>query len=222
MAIKITCVKVSKWIVFGMNCIFLMLSIGVIVAGVIGFKKINDFTNKASLLNDLDTRDVALLIAATGVGTCIASMIGLVGALKNWSAVLKIYAMGMFLVSALQLALGIYMLRINVDNLASKWNEEDAVQRRGDFMDAMRCCYWTSPDPYYPSCPASWTDFIYCREAANNFMNTYMRPVGLAAIIIACAELVAMIWTCIIIQQFDTSEDQKAREMNIEDLHMED
>jgi len=211
MAKKYTCEATARNVVLIINVIFLLFGVVIIAIGVIGYNKANDIRN-SQILSAFSIDILTIIVFASGIGTIIAAIIGFSGAWLRHLTLLKIYSVFVFIVVGIQFAIGIYLTTLDVNTLRTAWEEDDPQgqgrTRRYAFQDYLHCCgfdYWTdsigqlqTDCPYRPINPGDSAP-PSCKQAAYDFVKTWIGPVWAAAITIACLELTALATTCFII-----------------------
>jgi len=210
MAKGFDCGQFSRQVVIGINALFLLLGIAMVIVGIVGYNQLQSSTNQAYVLQDFDLPNIMIVILCSGLGTVLTSLFGCLGAWKRWENVLKLYASIVTVVVCIQIAMGAYLLNLNIDSLQSTWATEtvQGTQNRVSFQNYLGCCGWsnwydsigqlTTPCPYLPTItnPALPTT---CRQATLNFVHKYMGAIAAAAITIAVIELVSLFATCFVI-----------------------
>jgi len=197
------CEKWARVTVIGINVVFFVLGVAVVAAGTVLATQSSNLSNDANLqqaiLNDLNVVIVALILVLCGACIILTSLCGVVGALKQWRKCLVFYAASLFLILCIQLAMGIYLNNLDESALSARWkaatpSTRDAIQRY------LTCCGWdeVSDTAPYPDCTYStWSPPVSnCHDKAIGYIKTNIKPVALAAIIIACFEFVSMFATC--------------------------
>jgi len=197
--------KISRFLIVFVNIMFLMLGIAIVILGSYGIYQGGKAVKGAQLLKQLDVVLIGGIITASGAVTVIISIAGMLGACKQWAKCLKVYALVLFIVCAIQLAIGIYLSTLTVNSLESTWAEdsEDGQSRRVDYQDFFKCCGWifiTDSLGYLNTpCPDAGYVTLTCAQATLNYVHTYIDPVALGATIVASVELVAMSLACFVI-----------------------
>jgi len=199
------CEKFAKWVVVVINAIFFILGIVVVSIGAVLATKSSQLQDQASLqqaiLNDLNVVVVALILVLCGAAIVLTSMCGILGAIKQWRKCLVFYAASLFIILCIQLAMGLYLNDLNEDQLSERWKAA-APETRGAIQEYLKCCGWDSVDDTAP-----WPDCAYtgdgweppvedCHTRAKEYIDTNIKPVSLAAVIIAVFEFVSMFATC--------------------------
>jgi hypothetical protein len=197
------CEKFARYIVIIINCIFFILGIVVVAVGAVLATKSSDLQDQASLqeaiLNDLNVVIVALILVICGACIVLTSLCGIVGALKQWRKCLVFYAASLFLILCIQMAMGAYLDNLDESSLGERWRNatpqtRDAIQRY------LTCCGWSQLDDTAPFPDCTYPDFSppldTCQTKAIDYIKTNIKPVSLAAIVIAVIEFVSMFATC--------------------------
>jgi len=187
------------------NILFLLMGIAIVAIGSYGVTQSKKVIAGAQLLQQLDIVLIGVIVTASGVGTILTSIAGLIGAIKKWGNFLKGYALVLFLVCGIQLSMGVYLTTLNTDQLQSTWNEDTDAgrQRRIDYQDHFHCCGWntlTDSLGYLDTpCPNPGVITLTCKQATINFMHQYVDPLALGSIVVACIELFSMSLACFVI-----------------------
>jgi len=210
MAIGLDCSGASRLVVIGIYAVFLLLGIAMVIVGIIGYNQVINTTNKADVLQDFDLPKIMIVILASGIGTILTSLFGCLGAWQRWENVLKLYASIVFVVVCIQLAMGGYLLHLNINSLETTWAEETPAgeQRRVAYQNYITCCGWNNwydsigqlqtPCPYMPTAISPALPKT-CRQGTIDFINKYMGAIAAAAISIAVIEIVSLLATCVVI-----------------------
>jgi hypothetical protein len=103
-----------------------------------------------------------------------------------------------------QVAIGAYLLNLDMSSLRTSWEQDDATgaHRRDVLQRYLTCCgfdVWSdsigtlhTDCPYLPTFANGYAEPDSCFEAAKDFVNQWLGLVALAAIIIGCIESLAM------------------------------
>jgi len=206
----------ARGAVIGINVLFLILGLVTVVIGVVGFVKQNQLRQQSSVLSAFNLDTITIIVLVSGLGTCITSLFGLVGAALRIPNLLKLYCAVLLCIIGVQIGMGAWLDSLSISSLQNDWAEEDPAgqQRRVAFQNYFNCCgfnTWSdSMGQLYTPCPlasgAPANPPLTCAQAAQNFMNTYMFAIAAAAIAIACVELVALVGTCFLIFQGKSKE----------------
>jgi len=201
--------KIARYLVIFINVLFKAFGIAILVAGFVAFNKASDLESNAAIFQALNVKLVASVIVSVGIATIVASSSGCLGAVFQNTTCLKAYVIVLFAICCLQIAIGSYLISLNVDDLESVWAEDtqQGEDRREAYQNYMQCCGWewvTDSMPETP-CPGLYT--TSCSQATKNIMAKYMTPVALAAVIIGVLEILSLLSTCIIIFASQRKED---------------
>jgi hypothetical protein len=197
--------KVSRFLIVFVNILFLMLGIAVVVLGAYGLVKGGQAVKGAKLLKQLDIVLIGAIVTASGAVTIVTAFAGLLGACKQWAKCLKAYALVLFIVCAIQLAMGIYLSTLTLGDLQTTWEEDsdEGLERRISYQDFFDCCGWNylTDSLGYLNTPCINAGYIFltCRDATLNYIHDYVDPVAVGATIVASVELVAMSLACFVI-----------------------
>jgi hypothetical protein len=176
----------------------------IVAIGIAGFQKANDIRS-AQVFSTFNTATLITIVFASGICTVVACIIGFIGAWKRNLTMLKFYSVFIITVILIQLAMGIYLTTLDVNDLRVNWyqqgDSDEGIQRRKDFQNFLECCgfdYWydslgvyQTPCPFAPStarpdAPSS------CKDAARAYIKKWVAPVAAAAVAIACLEIAAL------------------------------
>ncbi len=103
-----------------------------------------------------------------------------------------------------QVAVGAYLLNLDMSSLRTSWEQDDetGAHRRQVLQNFLECCgFDTWSDslgtlhtycPYLPSFENGYKEPTACYPAAKAFVNNWLGPVAIAAIVIGCIESIAM------------------------------
>jgi len=197
------CEKFARGLVIGVNIIFFLLGLAIVITGAVLAKDAQTIQNSASLtqaiLNDLNVVVIALILVVCGGCIVLTSLCGVIGALKTWRKCLVFYAATMFLLLCIQFAMGFYLNSLQPSALEARWHSA-TPKTRYDIQNFLQCCGWSSvtdtapyPDCIYDSFqPPAET----CQVAAYAYINSHIKPIALTAIILAAFEFMSMFATC--------------------------
>jgi len=199
---KLTCTDIARYMVIGINVLFMFMGLGVFIAGALLTTKGVDAVDGGAvgqtntLLSQLNVQSVAIIIFSTGLAVLFISVFGFFGAWKQWRKCLIFYAASLFLIICIQLAMGAYLAELNTSTLDQQWylSSPDA---RNAVQIYFTCCGWKTADDSipYPDCvlPPPVTS---CQTKANDFIDSIYLPVALISICFGCIELVSLIGSC--------------------------
>jgi len=198
------CEKFARFLVIGINVIFLCLSIVVVVFAselVSYVKTLSDNADlEQAILNDLNVFVVALILCVSAGLIFITAVSGIVGAWKEWRKCLVFYACMMFIILCIQLAMGVYLNQLDPASVTARWHMA-APATRGAIQEFLTCCGWerVSDTAPFPDCryPDWGTNIVAnCQYEAEQYIKAHIKPVALAAMSIASLEFVSMFATC--------------------------
>lgn len=179
---------------------------------VVGYTKNNDMKRNTDILSSLNLGLLTIIIIVAAGATVFTSFLGFMGAYFKNMTVLKLYVVLVLITFVTQIAIGAYLLNLDLSSLRTSWEQDDAVgrNRRDTLQTYLNCCgfdVWSdsmgtlnTDCPYLPSYP-SYTEPQTCYDAAKNFVKSWLNPIAQAAIVIGSIEGVAMLVTFIIIVQ---------------------
>jgi len=207
------CAKASRAAVTILNVLFFALGAAVLVAGGVLFQKISSLANESAILSDLNLQEIALIVIAAGGAVIATSICGIVGAIKANRKCLIFYAVTLFAIICIEVATGAYMDSVSDATLQAKWDSSSPPSRQL-FQNYMDCCGWaqTYDSIPYPSCQQpSAADIASgfavpltvpvqtCQYRTLAFIQSEIKPVALAAVVIGSIELISLFSTCGII-----------------------
>lgn len=193
--------KYARYTVVTVNVIFLFLGAVVTGFGVYGWQEARKLEDKASIFKEMNAQLIAEFLACTGIITMATSMLGCLGAWQRWHTCIKAYAIILFAVCAVQMAMGAYLLTLSPDKLRDIWFTDTTrgEQLRQEYQNYMECCgfeYITDSQPE-TDCAGGYT--IACKQQTINKIKDYIAPAAVAGVTIAVIELISLAATCAII-----------------------
>jgi len=187
----------------------LAFGLAITIAGSVAYSKSGQLENSAEIFKTLNVKLIAAFIVSLGIATIVTSLSGFVGAATKNTTFLKIYAVILFCVCAIQLGIGSYMVTLNVDDLRAEWfkDTDQGEARREQYQDYMDCCGFEFITDSQPETECPSNSKTSCKDATMAFMKKYLAPVAVIAVVIAVIELISLTATCIIIATSATKED---------------
>jgi len=220
MALSEDLLKAARKITIVINVIFFLLGLIVMIIAVVGYTKANAVKSQSDVLSTLDVPLLTIIVVAAGLATIVTSIFGFAGAIKESHLLLKFYIVLTFCVFVTQIVLGAYLLNLDISSLQTRWEEEGDAgkQRRVSFQDYLTCCgfnIWTdsmgtlqTECPYLPTPENDYKEPQTCKSAAQDFVDKWIKPVGIASIVIACIESIAIVISLFIVcKQTEKVED---------------
>jgi len=194
------CLKFAKITVIGVNALFFFLGLGVVIAGAVLSSRAKDLQNQSQILEDLNVIMIALIVAVSGAAVVAASVCGLVGAWKQNRKCLIAYAASLFVIIAVQIAMGAYLASLGDSALYTQWRNS-SPDGRDEVQRYLGCCGWfqvwdTVP---YPDCQGVGAPVSTCHDKAVQYINDNIKPVAITALVIGCLELLTLSSTCCLI-----------------------
>ena len=195
-----------------MNGVFLLLGVVIVVLAAIAVSKLVSLSSETSLLHSLSLPTLVLVILITAVLTVVTAAVGVFAATFVNGRVLRLYVVVVFVIIALQIGIGAYILTLNTDSLKADWMDETSsgYAVRTTFQRAMRCCgydtitdavgFLKTPCPYLPAVVGADIP-VSCHTAVRAFVSDWIAPVAAAAISAAAIELAAVAITLAVIYQ---------------------
>lgn len=176
------------------------------VVGIVGTVRGQEIEDNAEIMTTWKIKDISLIILISGAGGVGASICGFVGSVKHIPNLLKLFIGLIFLTCIIQIAMGIYMNTLNLDDQEEMWFEatSEGYANRVQFQDYFECCGWNTytdsvPPPQSTLCPV--TRDQTCSQAAQTFLDDEVLPIAFAALIIALIEAVALTSACFLIMR---------------------
>ncbi|XP_073845829.1 23 kDa integral membrane protein-like [Musca autumnalis] len=209
---------IVKYILYIFNLIFVLCGILLIVLGSIMVNNVGGFSDFSDAIN---TDIIPILIIVLGCIIFVIAFFGCCGAIRESVCCTSIYAVFMFIVFCLQIALVVWMFVKRTDFLNSMdkvvttvWNENN--ETNGYPMDALQitfqCCGLNGSNDYTSNgltvpnsccgtmnnaCPATVYEFKPgCRKEFRDFWSTNINIIRYAGIGVAIVELVALTFAC--------------------------
>jgi len=136
--------------------------------------------------------------------TVLTSFIGAIGAYTKNMNILKLYVILVLITFLTQIAVGAYLLNLDMSSLRTSWEQDDqaGADRRDKLQRFLECCgfdNWSDSMgtlhtmcPYPPTYENGYKEPTACYPAAKNFVNQWLGPVAIAAIAIGSVESIAM------------------------------
>lgn len=198
--------RIGRIVLTAVNIMFIVVGVGVLIAALVFYDKINDIRSQADVLEDLSLRLIVTVVLFTSGGTVVTAIMGLVAVIKKVKKLLMLYILFAFIIFAVQLALGILMLNLKAENARNSFREDSQAgfERRERFQNYMRCCGWTYlTEEFYPervACIArhpSYTDT--CLSKVQEFMDQVITPTAIAVIVASLLLLVGLVASLMVI-----------------------
>jgi len=209
------CQGFTRVVLIAINVFFLLAGILIVILGAVAMNHAKTFEDNASIFTYFQARVSSAILVATGAGSIATALFGLAGAYFRWTTCLKIYTVFMFLVCALQLAIGIFLFTRNVNTQEGDyWFDPttDGYNNRVEYQNYLRCCGWhtttdTQTQPWGPTiCPSSGynsttstTSLPPCEKATEDWVHKYINPISIAAITLSVLQFIALAGSCFII-----------------------
>ena len=207
---------IARWVVLLLNGLFFALGLTVLVLSVCGFSYFFHVTSQQSaLLESFNLPAFNIVLLVSGSVTVGLSLLGVWAAWRYKLTLLKLYLLSLLAVVSVQVAMGIYLLTLDMGTVRTTWNYESASAQgtRISIQESLGCCgydSWTdsigypllTPCPYAPTAPIAASSFVpptTCQKAVQDYVNKWLLPVAIAAIVLAVVELAAIATTAVII-----------------------
>ena len=208
MAKRFTCEGIARVVLLSINGLFFALGAAVLILSVFGFSYFFSSSSSASsVISSFDLPAFNLILVVTACVTIGLALLGVYGAWRYALQLLKLYLLALLAIISIQIAMGIYLLTLNMDDVRTSWNQETpaARQSRVDIQNSLTCCgydTWTdsigylhTPCPYAPTAPVSAAAFRQpqtCQVAVRSYVDRWLVPVAVAAIVLAVVEIMAV------------------------------
>jgi len=201
--------KIARYLVIIINIMFLAFGIAILIAGLVAFNKASDLENNAEIYQSLNVKLIAAIIVCVGIATIVAASSGCLGAYFKNTACLKAYGIILFMIVCLQIAMGAYLISLNINDLQTVWDTDTQAgeDRRIAYQGYLKCCGWQYVTDSMPETPCNGQYEVSCSQATQNVMDQYMTPVALAVVIIGSLEVISLLGTCLIIASTQSKED---------------
>ncbi|XP_061402418.1 CD63 antigen [Musca vetustissima] len=218
---------IVKYILYIFNLIFVLCGILLIVFGSIMINNVGDLSDFSDAIN---TDLIPILIIILGCIVFVIAFFGCCGAIRENVCCMSTYAVFMFIVFVLQIALVVWMFVKRNEFLNSMdqvvttvWEKNDSAN--GYPMDALqisfKCCGLTGSIDYTANnlpvpnsccgtlngaCDASvYVTKPGCRKEFSNFWSSNIDIIRYAGIAVALVELVALTFACCLMSSFRKS-----------------
>lgn len=199
----------AKTIVVIVNVIFIIIGIIIMSLGAWGIEKSDELQNKSAVLKDIPIRSIMVMVTVVGVFIIVTCLMGIIGALKRIRKMLTCYALFLFVLSIMELALGIGILAFNLADQADKFVEDEwfrETPNQGERIQAVQtfldCCGWANADDsgYIPGAQCPFTPPPRpCRDAIVEYINGFFKPIGGVCLTLALLQLIAVMASCAIL-----------------------
>ena len=214
MAKRFTCEGVARYGVLGINALFFALGLTVLILACLGFSYFHsDSSSESSVVASFQLPAFNVILLVTGSVTVALSLVGSLAAYRYQLQLLKLYLLSLLAVISIQVAMGVYLLTLDMSTVSQSWNQETpaALQTRVDLQQSLQCCgfsTWTDSIGYLQTaCPlqpaqpvsAAFSPPQTCQTAIRDYVNRWLVPVAVAAIVLAVVELLAVATTSFII-----------------------
>jgi hypothetical protein len=213
------CAGFTRILLLGINFFFLGAGVLIVILAAVANSNSNTFEADAPIFHWYQASISSAILIATGAGTIATSLVGFAGVYFRWTTCLKIYTIVMFGVCALQLAIGIFLDTRNVDTqIEDYWFDptQDGLDERTKYQTTRSCCGWaTTTDsrtqawgptqcppafvPGYEWVPRPDGAWPPCREATVDWIDKYVSPIAVAAIVLSVFQFVALAGSCWIV-----------------------
>lgn len=208
--------KLYKALLILIDFVFLLASLALIGLGSWAL---------ADYVEGISGQNLAIGMIILGCVAFIIAFVGCLGAIKESRNALRCYAVMVLILMFIQLALGItaYVLRDDIPAYAeSSWNNLD-VSGKEELEKLFHCCGWSGPydnSSGLGDCAAPEAGTPGCQDAIVNAIEDSFLAIGITAIVIACVELLVVLFSCCLVARIPTEKDreqallEEARKLN--------
>lgn len=161
---------------------------------------------QAEVLDSLNTKIILTVVLFTSGGLVVTSIMGIIAVLKRYKKLLMTWVIFTFVIFAVQLAVGAYMLTLSPDQARDAFREDSmaGMEKRNSFQNYMQCCGWNyGTEEFFPervACLAlhpQYTDT--CRQAVGDFIDTWITPTAILMIVSSCLQFVGLVGSVMIV-----------------------
>jgi Ca2+/Na+ antiporter len=221
MAKGVTFLKAARQIVIGTNVCFFILGVVMLSIALVGYFKNDEMKQNTDVMEQLNLGMLTIIIIVAAGATVFTSFLGFMGAYYKSMLTLKLYVVLVLITFLTQVAIGAYLLNLNMSSLRTSWEQDDqeGAARRNQLQQYMECCgfdTWSdsigtlhTDCPYLPTYPL-YTEPTACFQAAKDFVSGWLGPVAIAAIVIGSIEGMAMVVTFALIMKSKETDDDTA------------
>ena len=167
---------------------------------LVGYSKNDDMKKQTDVMKSLNLGLLTIIIIVAAAATVFTSFLGFSGAYFKSMLTLKLYVVLVLITFLTQVAVGAYLLNLDLSKLRTSWEQDDSVgaARRDTLQNYLHCCgfdVWSdsigtlhTDCPYLPTWP-QYKEPITCFQAARNFVDSWLRPIAIGAIVIGSIEV---------------------------------
>ena len=204
MAKGLTFLKAARTIVIGTNVIFFILGVVMLSIALNGYFKNEGMKKNTDILESLNLGVLTIIIIVAAAATVFTSFLGFMGAYFKNMLTLKLYVVLVLITFITQIAIGAYLLNLDMSGLRTSWEQDDdtGYNRRVNLQRELECCgfdVWSdsmgtlhTDCPYPPTFANGFEEPQTCKDAAQDFVKSWLEPIATAAIVIGCIESLAM------------------------------
>jgi len=178
----------------------------VLVVAAFSYERIQSFRENAEVLEDLNMKIIIVVSLFVAGGTVFAAILGLIAVAKRIKKLLMLYVVLVFILFAVQLAMGALLLQLTPEDALNAFREdsEEGLVRRESFQNYMECCGWDYlTEEFFPervACLALHPTYkMTCRDAVQDFLDTWLTPLGILLLATGSLTLLAVVGSLLVI-----------------------
>jgi len=195
----------KRRVVVGINFVLVLFGIIITAYGASAQSTANK-NQSVALLAQLDLNLIGSLVTFAGIATLVVAMAGFVGAYCKVRKALLFYITSFWIISIALIAFGDYLNNKTAQDIYPAWEESTAIANanRLQFMETFDCCgFDRNTDSYQlQDCFLDLNQYpntLPCSAAMTAYLQNYVYPVAISAMVLGSLELVAIIATMAII-----------------------
>lgn len=188
------------------NIFFMAAAIAIIVAAAISYDQLKDIRERADVLKDLNIDVFLQIVLFCGAAMFVTAIIGIVAAIWRFKKLMVLYVVLIFILLAIQLAMGIVLIIMKKEDVYSPYREDsvEGQQRRADFQDYMQCCGWSYiTEEFFPerlACVAAHPTYTKaCGDQIQHLINTKVKPTAIVLLVASLFSLFGLIAAIVLI-----------------------
>lgn len=192
-------------VLIAVNVLFMLAAIAIIVSAAISYNELTEIRDKADVLKDLNLDVLIQIVLFCGVGMFLVAIIGLIAAIQRLKKLMVLYVVCIFVLLAVQLAMGIVMIIMKKDDVYSSYREDSEAGRvrRHDFQIYKECCGWSYvTEEFFPerlACIATHPTFnSSCGDKIQELIDTKVMPTAVVLLVSSLISLLGLI-ACIVL-----------------------
>lgn len=155
---------------------------------------------------------VSRMIFVMGCATAGLAVLALFGKMKKIRQILQMYAIGIFVVCIIQLAMGIWLYTVEVTDEIMENVEREGSGAYLEYQKWGKCCYWQEFPDWGVNCHIDDKIPPFCKDATVSWLESTMYPLAAVTIAGSCLQLIACVCTVIWVfgqakEKVDITED---------------